>query len=302
MGLYVAQQLVNAVSYGSILGLLAVGYTMIYGILGLINFAHGEVFMIGAFVCYLATSVYSMPLIYGAALALLASTVVGLLLQRYVYRPVIKRKAPLLTVFIASFAASIGLRHIMMMFYTDKRRAFPIPQIFEKMFLVGGVAIGLRDILIFVVTIVIMSVLTYFIRYSKVGIGMRAVSYDRSTAELVGVNSSKVTIVAFVIGSALAGLSGLAYGLSFGIVNPSMGVTPGLTAFIAAVLGGIGNVTGAMIGGFIIGIGEVLFVALLPASLSPLRPLFVWILLFVILFTKPSGLFKPNVKFEEIWE
>ncbi|NLS45469.1 MAG: branched-chain amino acid ABC transporter permease [Firmicutes bacterium] len=302
MGLYLAQQLVNGISYGSILGLLAVGYTMIYGILGLINFAHGEVFMIGAFICYLASAVRGMPWVIGAILALVTSTAVGFLLQRYVYRPTTEKKAPLLTVFIASFAASIGLRHIVMMFYTDKRRAFPIPGVFERMFLVGGIAIGLRDIVIFIVTIAIMSVLAYFIRYSKTGMGMRAVSYDKNTAELVGVNSRKVTIAAFIIGSALAGLSALVYGLSFGIVNPSMGITPGLTAFIAAVLGGIGNVTGAMIGGFIIGLGEVLFVALLPASLSPLRPLFVWALLFVILFIKPSGLFRPNVKFEEIWE
>lgn len=302
MGLYIAQQLINAVSYGSILGLLAVGYTMIYGILGLINFAHGEIFMIGAFVCYLLSSTLSMSWGTGAILALIATTVVGLLLERLVYRPIANRKAPVLTVFIASFAASVGLRHIMMMFFTDKRRAFPIPPVFERMFMVGGVAIGLRDIIIFAVTIIVMAIVAYFVRYTRLGMAMRAVSYDKKTAELVGVNSSKVIITAFIIGSVLAGISALEYGLSFGVVNPSMGISPGLTAFIAAVVGGIGNVPGAMIGGFIIGIGEVLFIALLPASFSPLRPLFVWVLLFVILFTKPSGLFKPNVKFEGIWE
>jgi len=302
MGLYVAQQLVNAVSYGSILGLLAVGYTMIYGILGLINFAHGEIFMVAAFVSYLASSVSSMSWGFGSALSILAGTGVGLLLERFVYRPIVQRKAPVLTVFIASFAASIGLRHLLMMYFSDRRRAFPIPPLFEEMYLIAGVAVGLRDIIIFAVTLAVMAVVAYFVRFTRLGMAMRAVSYDKNTAELVGVNSTGVISAAFIIGSALAAVSALEYGLSFGIVNPSMGVMPGLTAFIAAVLGGIGNVPGAMIGGFIIGIGEVLFVALLPSSYSPLRPLFVWALLFLILFTKPSGLFKPNVKFEGIWE
>lgn len=301
MGLYLAQQLVNAVAYGSILGLLAIGYTMIYGILGLINFAHGEIFMIGAFICYFAVSFLNIAWGLGALLAILASTIGGLLVYRLVYRPLIKRNAPVLTVFIASFGASLGLRHLFMMFLTDRRRPFPIPELFNKMYFVGGVAISLRDILIFVTTILIMLAIAYFIKNTRLGIAMRAVAYDKETAELMGANSSRIIVAAFAIGSALAGLSALEYGLSFGILNPSMGFLPGLEGFVAAVIGGIGNVPGAMIGGFIIGIGEILFVALLPASFSPLRPLFVWALLFVILFVKPSGLFRPNVKFEGIW-
>lgn len=131
---------------------------------------------------------------------------------------------------------------------------------------------------------------------------MRAVSYDKMTANFMGINSTRIIKTAFIIGSMLAGISGLEYGLSFGVVNPSMGFNPGLTGFIAAVLGGIGNVPGAMIAGFIVGIGEILFVALLPSIYSPLRPLFVWILLFFILFLKPTGLFRPNVKFDGGWE
>jgi branched-chain amino acid transport system permease protein len=147
-----------------------------------------------------------------------------------------------------------------------------------------------------------MLVVSYFVKYSKLGIAMRAVSYDKRTANFMGINSTRIIKVVFIIGSMLAGISGIEYGLSFGIVNPSMGFNPGLTGFIAAVLGGIGNVPGAMIAGFIVGIGEILFVAILPAIYSPLRPLFVWILLFFILFLKPSGLFRANVKFEGDWE
>jgi len=301
MELYLAQQMINAFSYGSILGLLAVGYTMIYGILGLINFAHGEIFMIGAFICYLLGALYHVPWVVAALSAVVASTIAGLLLERMVYRPCIKRKAPVLTVFIASFGASLGLRYLFMMFFTDRRRGFPIPELFGKMYFWGGIAIGLRDIIIFVTTLFLMSLVAYFIKYTKLGIAMRGVSYDAKIAQFMGINSTRIIVAAFAVGSALAGVSAIEYGLTFGIVNPAMGFTPGLKGFIAAVLGGIGNVPGAMIGGFLIGMGEILFVALLPPTLSPLRPLFVWSLLFVILFLKPTGIFRPNVKFEGIW-
>jgi branched-chain amino acid transport system permease protein len=159
----------------------------------------------------------------------------------------------------------------------------------------------LRDIIIFVTTIVIMSLVACFIKYTRLGTAMRGVSFDTKTAQLMGINSSRIIVAAFAIGSALAGISAIEYGLTFGILNPAMGFTPGLEGFIAAVLGGIGNVPGAMTGGFLIGVGEILFVALLPPELSPLRPLFVWALLFVILFLRPTGLFRPNVKFAGIW-
>ncbi len=302
MLLYLLQQLVNALSYGSILGLLAVGYTMIYGILGLINFAHGEIFMIGAFSCYLFVTMLKLPWFTAAILAIIASIITGLALEKIAYRPCIRKGGSVLTIFIISFAASIFLRYLFMMFFTDERRAFPIPAFFEKMYIIGNIVIGLRDLLIFVSTVIIMLVISYFIKYSKLGIAMRAVSYDKRTANFMGINSTGIIKIAFIIGSILAGISGLEYGLSFGIVNPSMGFNPGLTGFIAAVLGGIGNVPGAMIAGFIVGIGEILFVAMLPSIYSPLRPLFVWILLFFILFLKPTGLFRPNVKFDGGWE
>ncbi len=299
---YLLQQLVNALSYGSILGLLAVGYTMIYGILGLINFAHGEIFMIGAFSCYLFVTMLNLPWFMAAILAVAMSIISGLALERIAYQPCIKKGGSVLTIFIISFAASIFLRYLFMMFFTDERRAFPIPAFFEKMYFIGNIVIGLRDILIFTTTIIIMLIISYFIKYSKLGIAMRAVSYDKMTANFMGINSTRIIKTAFIIGSMLAGISGLEYGLSFGVVNPSMGFNPGLTGFISAVLGGIGNVPGAMIAGFIVGIGEILFVALLPSIYSPLRPLFVWILLFFILFLKPTGLFRPNVKFDGGWE
>jgi len=192
MVLYILQQLVNALSYGSILGLLAVGYTMIYGILGLINFAHGEIFMIGAFSCYLFATVLNIPWVIAALLAIITSTISGLLLERFIYRPCIRRGGSVLTIFIISFAASILIRYLFMMFFTDTRRAFPIPAFFEKIYFVGGIVIGLRDILIFATTVVIMLIISYFVKYSKLGIAMRAVSYDKRTASFMGVNSTRI--------------------------------------------------------------------------------------------------------------
>jgi branched-chain amino acid transport system permease protein len=301
MYIYVVQQLINALAYGSVLGLLAVGYTMIYGILGLINFAHGEIFMAGAFACYLLVKALHLPFIIGAVGAVVASILIGLLLYKIVYQPCIKHKAPVLAVFIASFGASLGLKYLFMMFFGDQRRAFPIPEYLTGVHVVGQITVNTRDFVMLIATIIIMVVIAYLIRYTRVGIAMRAVSYNMKIAEVMGVDSIKIVVVAFIIGSALAGVSAVQYGLNFSILYPNMGFTPGLEGFIGAVLGGIGNVPGAMIGGFIIGIGEILFVALLPPSFSAVRPMFVWGLLFLILFLKPTGLFRPNVKYEGIW-
>jgi branched-chain amino acid transport system permease protein len=301
MGLYLLQQVVNSLIYGSVIGFLAIGYTMIYGILGLINFAHGEIFMIGAFTCYILVTFYQFSFIVGVIGAVLASLVTGLLLYYLVYRPCIRNKAPIVAVFIASFGASLGLRYLFMMIFGDQGRAFPAPKSLRGMQMVGQIVFSNRDLVMFIVTIVVMLIITYLIKYTKVGIAMRAVSYNIKIAEVMGVNTNRIIVTTFMIGSALAGISAIQYGLNFGIVQPSMGFTPGLEGFIGAVIGGIGNVPGAMIGGFIVGIGEILFVAFLPAHLSALRPIFVWGLLFLILFLKPTGLFRPNVKYEGTW-
>lgn len=298
-GLYLAQQLINALSYGSILALLAIGYTMIYGILGLINFAHGEIFMIGAFFSYLLVTFSGVPFLVGFFAAIAGSVLIGLLIELFVYSPCLKRNPEVLTVFIASFGASLGLRNLFTMIFGDGRRAFPSPDVLEGIIVTkAGLSINVKDLWIFGVTLVLLLAVTLFIKHTKLGTAMRAVAYDANAARLVGVNSTTVVLFAFIIGSALAGVSAVSYGVSYGIVNPSMGYLIGLNGFIAAVLGGIGNVPGAAVAGYIIGLGEVMFVALLPPSYSAVRPIFVWALLFIILFIKPSGLFRPNVKIE----
>lgn len=299
MDLYLVQQVINALSYGSILALLAIGYTMIYGILGLINFAHGEIFMIGAFCAYLLITFVGSPFILGIAAAIGGAMLVGLFIERFIYRPCMNRNPEVLTVFIASFGASLGFRNLMTMIFGDARRPFPIPLQLDQIIVTeSDLFINIKDIWIFGVTIVLLVAVSCFIKFSRLGVAMRAVAYNANAARLVGVNSRVIVTLAFAIGSALAGVSAVAYGISFGILNPSMGYLAGLNGFIAAVLGGIGNVPGAAVAGFIIGLGEVLFVGLLPPSWSAIRPTFVWILLFIILFIKPSGLFRPNIRIE----
>ena len=297
--MYLLQQAINALSYGSILALLAIGYTMIYGILGLINFAHGEIFMIGAFCAYLLVAFGESSFLVGVLGAIGGAVLVGLFIERMVYRPCLKRNKEVLTVFIASFGASLGFRNLMTMIFGDGRRAFPIPEALDQIIATdNGLFINVKDIAIFSVTVVLLVGISLFIKYSRPGIAMRAVAYNANAARLVGINSRRVVTMAFVLGSSLAGISAVCYGVSFGILNPSMGYLAGINGFIAAVLGGIGNVPGAAIAGFIIGLGEVMFVALLPPSWSAIRPTFVWGLLFLILFIKPSGLFRPNIRIE----
>ena len=272
---------------------------MIYGILGLINFAHGEIFMIGAFCAYLLVAFGESSFLVGVLGAIGGAVLVGLFIERMVYRPCLKRNKEVLTVFIASFGASLGFRNLMTMIFGDGRRAFPIPEALDQIIATdNGLFINVKDIAIFSVTVVLLVGISLFIKYSRPGIAMRAVAYNANAARLVGINSRRVVTMAFVLGSSLAGISAVCYGVSFGILNPSMGYLAGINGFIAAVLGGIGNVPGAAIAGFIIGLGEVMFVALLPPSWSAIRPTFVWGLLFLILFIKPSGLFRPNIRIE----
>ncbi len=293
---YILQQIINALSMGSMLALLAVGYTMIYGVMGLINFAHGEVFMIGAFTAYFAMSFMGMSLWLALPLAIIASVIVGILLEKFCYRPV--SGSGDITLLITSFAASFGIRSLFIMFLGSRSKSFPKPEFLQGIHFVNNILISDLNIAIFIITIIITVVLYLFVKNTDLGIAMRGVSYNKTTAEAMGINSNIVILATFVIGSALAAIAGVAWGLQYGSIQPSMGYLPGLNGFIAAVLGGVGNIAGAAVGGFIIGIGQILFVAFLPPAFSGFRPLFVWMILFVILFVKPSGLFKSNRKWE----
>ncbi|SDC76875.1 branched-chain amino acid ABC transporter permease [Halanaerobium congolense] len=293
---YIFQQVLNALSLGSMLALLAVGYTMIYGVLGLINFAHGEVFMIGAFTAMYAITGLGFPLPIALILAIIASVLAGVLLERFCYRPV--QGSGDITLFITSLAASIGIRSLFVMLFGSRSMQFPMPKYLQGIRFWGDILITDLNLIIFVFTVIITLILSFFIKNTKLGIAMRGVSYNKQTAEAMGINSTSIIVATFVIGSALAAVAGVAWGLQYGNVRPAMGYHPGISGFIAAVLGGIGNISGTAISGFLLGVGQVLFVAFLPSVYSGFRPLFVWIVLFIILFYKPTGLFRSNIKWE----
>lgn len=291
---YFLQQLINALGWGSLLAMMAAGYTMTFGIIGLVNFAHGEVMMVGAMSAFLVTYIWKLPLWLGSLAAVGGSIGVALFIERIAFKPL--RGAGMIPLFITSLAASFGIRTLFIMLFTDKLKPFPVPAYLKGALLLGEVILFKKTIVIVAVTVVIGAALLYFVKYTKTGAAMRAMSYDSEIAATMGVNTDRVIVITFIISAFLAGVASLFWGVKFGSVQCSIGVLTVVNAFIASVLGGIGNVFGAMVSGYIIGIGETLFVAYLPPHLVGLRPLFVWIVFFVLLVFRPSGLFRANIK------
>lgn len=291
---YFLQQLINGFGWGSVLAMMAAGYTMTFGLIGLVNFAHGEVMMVGAMSAYLMTFIWQMPFWLGCLAALFGSVMIGLFVERIAFKPL--RGAGMITLFITSLAASFGIRTLFIMLFSDKLKKFPVPDFLKGAFLLGDLIIFKRTVVILGLTILIGTALLYFVKKTKTGAAMRAMSHDREITATMGVNTERVIIITFIISSLLAGVAAIFWGVKFGSVQCSMGVIIVVTAFIASVLGGIGNVLGAIVAGYIIGIGEALFVGFLPPELVGLRPLFVWIVFFVLLIFRPSGLFRPNIK------
>lgn len=291
---YFLQQLINSLGWGSLNAMMAAGYTMTFGLIGLVNFAHGEVMMVGAMAAFLATVIWELPFWVGCLAAIAGSIIIGLIIERIAFKPI--RGAGMITLFITSLAASFGIRTLFIMLMTDKLKPFPVPKFFRGAILLGELIVFRKTIVIVLLTLVIGGLLLYFVKYTKTGVAMRAMSYDPEIANTMGVNTERVIIITFILASFLAGVAALIWGIKFGSVKCSMGVILVVNAFIAAVLGGIGNIFGAIIAGYIIGVGETLFVAYLPDTLVGLRPLFVWIVFFGLLIFRPSGLFRPNIK------
>lgn len=273
---------------------MAAGYTMTFGIIGLVNFAHGEVMMVGALTAFWVMVFLQLPFWLGCLAALLGSIVVGLLIERIAFKPL--RGAGMISLFITSLAASFGIRTLFIMLFTDRVKPFPVPDFLKGVLLLGNLILFKKTILIVLLTLFFCGLVIYFVKYTRTGAAMRAMSYDPEIAGTMGVPTERIIVVVFAMASFLAGLAAIFWGIKFGSVRCSMGVIMVVNAFIASVLGGIGNVSGAIVAGYIIGIGETLFVAYLPDHLVGLRPLFVWIVLFVLLIFKPSGLFRPNIK------
>lgn len=288
------KQFVNGLSLGSIYALIALGYTMVYGIVKLINFAHGDVMMVGAYTGYfILRAAGATP--FGLCLAFFGAMVVcsvlSLIIERCAYRPL--RNAPRLNSLITAIAVELILQNAMRIipFVGPNPRQFPTMD--TKFFNLGIVQISNIQIIVIVASAILMVVLNYVINYTKTGKAMRAVSYDMGAASLMGVNVNRTIAITFVIGSVLAGAGGVLYATAYPQVDPLMGYIPGLKAFVAAVLGGIGSVPGAMVGGVILGIVETMTKAYISSQYADAIS---YSILIIILLVKPAGLLgKKNV-------
>ncbi|MGZ5445393.1 MAG: branched-chain amino acid ABC transporter permease [Thermoanaerobaculia bacterium] len=288
------QNLLNGIAAGSIYALIALGYTMVYGILKLINFAHGDVFMIGSFVGFyagnfLAENNAQAPTLVNAGIAMLLSMIIcgllGYLNERIAYRPL--RNAPRIASLITAIGVSFLLEYGGQFVFGPDPKFFPT-LVEKKLIHIGSVVTTNYQLIVLGVAIVFMALLQYIVYGTKFGRAMRAVSFNFETASLMGIPTDRVITTTFVLGSMLAAVAGILYGLSYPKIDPLMGIMPGLKAFVAAVLGGIGNVPGAVVGGLVIGIVEA-FVG--GSQFSNYRDAIAFVILIVILLFRPSGLF-----------
>ncbi|MCC6485287.1 MAG: branched-chain amino acid ABC transporter permease [Armatimonadetes bacterium] len=291
------QQLINGVVWGSAYALIALGYTMVYGILRLINFAHGDVYMMGAYVAYfigLALGASATHTLMGGALilagAMAGSAVLGFCIERFIYRPL--SSAPRLTLLIAAIGVSLFLEYFAQLQFGSEPRLFPQFLRQETVFQMGRVTLSNQQALVVIVSILLGLGLQYIVHLTSIGRAMRAVSFDREAAALMGISVNTVVSFTFVLGSALAAAAAVLISLNNPQILPFMGIQPGLKAFVAAVLGGIGNVWGAIAGGLLMGIAETMVVGY---GQSSWRDGIVFAILIVVLLVKPTGLFGSPV-------
>lgn len=284
------QQIINGLSLGSIYALVALGYTMVYGIIKLINFAHGDIYMIGAYIGFLCITYLHMPFLLALLCSMTLCAIIGVLIERIAYKPL--RNATRIAALITAIGVSFFLQNATMLTMGSNVRSYPAV-LSDAVIEVAGLRISHQQIYIFVITIALMCILQYIVKYTKMGRAMRAVSVDSDAARLMGVNVNQTISITFAIGSALAGAAGILVGIYYGTINPFMGSIPGLKAFIAAVFGGIGIIPGAMFGGFAIGVIETLVVGY---GSSLYKDAVVYAILILILILKPAGLLGKNHK------
>ena len=282
------QNLSNGISLGFLFALIAIGYSMVYGILNLINFAHGDIFMMATFFAYYAINFFSLPwgLAYFAAIFL--TILLGVSVDRFAYRPL--RNSPRISCLCSAIGMSFLLENFAIVAFGGRPKAFFRPEIFTKVYTILDVRIHSVSIITPVIAILALLVLTYIIHRTKVGLAMRAISRDFDTANLMGININKTIAFTFAIGSGLAAIGAILWALRYPQIYPYMGIFPGWRAFAAAIMGGIGSIRGATLGGFLVGVLTIMIVVFLPA-LAGYKDAFIFVGVIVVLLFKPKGLF-----------
>lgn len=288
----IIQQLINGISLGSIYALIALGYTMVYGIINLINFAHGDIYMMGAYIGYFLTTFTGLGFFPALIIAMLSCSILGMVIEKIAYKPI--RNSTRISALITAISVSLFLQYTMMYFVGPQTRTFPEVLDSKRINILGEkVFLDMKNIYIVLITLSLMIILQFVIQRTKIGKAMRAVSLDKEAAELMGINVDRTISYTFAIGSALAGAAGVLVGIYYNTINPLMGSVPGLKAFIAAVLGGIGIIPGAVFGGFFLGMTETVVSAY---GGSVFKDAVAFSILIVVLLVKPNGLLGKTVR------
>lgn len=292
------QQLINGLQLGSIYALIALGYTMVYGIVRLINFAHGDIYMIGAYTGYMVATRLNWPFVPCLVAAMVLCAILGMTIEKVAYRPL--RAAPRIAALTTAIGVSLLLQNLVRFFIGPNY--IPFPELFtRKNYIIysAGTGSGLRtlsvsniQIIVLVTALALMFLLQFIVRKTKTGKAMRAVSFDKDAARLMGIDVDRIITITFAIGSSLAGAAGVLVGIAYPRIDPGMGVLAGLKAFVAAVLGGIGIIPGAMFGGLVMGTAETMVLAF---GRSTYRDAIAFTILILILLFKPAGLFGKSV-------
>jgi len=278
--------LCNGISLGSVYAIIALGYTMVYGIAKMLNFAHGDVIMIGGYIAFCAMQYWGMPPVISVIAAMLVCTALGVTIERLAYKPL--RQATSLAVLITAIGMSYLLQNIALLVWGANPKSFPSVVSIGSLSLMGGeLIISGAAVVTIIACVVIMIVLTLFINKTKIGKAMRVVSQDKGAAELMGINVNLTISITFAIGSALAAVAGVLLCSAYPTLQPTTGSMPGIKAFTAAVFGGIGSIPGAMVGGILLGVIEILGKAYVSTELGDA---FVFAVLIVVLLVKPTGL------------
>lgn len=282
------QNLSNGISLGCLFALIAIGYTMVYGILRLINFAHGDIFMMAAFFVYYSMVIFSLPWGVACLVAVVLAMLLGMVVEKVAYRPL--RDAPRISSLCSAIGMSFLLENFAIVVFGGRPKSFYSPEFFAKTYILGEVRVPGVNFVTPIVTIIFLLILTYIVYKTKTGLAMRAISKDFDTAKLMGINLNRTISLTFIIGSGLAAIGAVLWALRYPQIWPFMGVYPGWRAFTAAIIGGIGSIRGAMVGGFLVGLLTIMIVAFLP-SLAGYKDAFIFIILIFVLLFKPEGLF-----------
>ncbi len=286
------QQMINGISLGSMYALIAIGYTMVYGVLRLINFAHGDIMMVGAFVAYLAHD-SGVPFELAVVLAIAAAMLTGILTDKIAYKPL--RDAPKISLLITAIGISFFLENLFNVLFGGVPRAFAAPEYLTKILHFGQIIIPVTVIIVPVITGLLLLGTLWVLNKTKYGMAIRSLAFDIPTVKLMGINADFIIMLVFAMGSALAAIGGVFYAISYPSIDPLMGIIVGLKAFAAAVVGGIGSVTGAVLGGFILGFTEIVVVAFMP-ELGGYKDAFAFVFLILVLLFKPTGIMGQDLE------